>query len=300
LSNPRDERSAVLASEPLRAAGPRPGFVSGTWHSVRDILAHRELLDLLTRREIKARYKDSVLGFFWSLARPIALLVVYWVAVGKFLEAERSIPEFAIYIFSGLTAWQLYSDIVLSGTASIVANSGLIKKVYVPREVFPLSAVGSGLFNFSIQIVILTLFTAVRGQFPTGTRWFYLLLGITVLVVFATAMALLLSAINVYLRDVQYLVEITLMLFFWVSPIVYSWELVSPHLHGLVESLYLANPMTLVVMAFQQTFWVAGDGKPVPDDLTARLFLTLAVALVLLWLGQRLFARLQSNFAQEL
>ncbi|WP_034620344.1 ABC transporter permease [Cellulomonas sp. URHE0023] len=295
------ERESRLSAEPLRSAGPRAGFVTGTWHSVRDVFSHSELLNLLVRRELKARYKDSVLGFFWSLARPLALLLTYYVALGKFLEAERSIPSFAIFVFTGLTAWQLFSDIVINSTSSIVNNSGLIKKVYVPREVFPLSSVGAALFNFWIQILILLAATAAAKQFPTGDRWVYFPLSLAVLVVFGTALGLLLAAINVYLRDVQYLTEILIMILFWLSPIVYSWELVQRALDGTFwEQLYLANPMTLVVLGFQRTFWVAGDGQAYPDDLIARLAITLGVSFVLLWFSQRVFSRLQSNFAQEL
>lgn len=295
------ERAARLAAEPMRSAGASTGFLSGWWHSVVDIVRHRELVDLLIRRELKARYKDSVLGFFWSLARPLAMLLVYYVAIGKFLEAERHVPSFAIFVFTGLTAWQLYSDIVVGGTASIVANSGLIKKVYVPREIFPLSVVGAALFNFAIQLGILIAATIALGVVPTGPRWGYAALSLVVLVTFATALALLLSAVNVYLRDVQYLVEILIMILFWASPIVYSWKQVSNAIAGTVwEDVYLANPMTQVVLGFQRTFWVAGDDMPFPDDLIARLSITLLVSLVLLWLSQRVFSRLQSNFAQEL
>jgi ABC-2 type transport system permease protein len=301
MDDPRSDRASALELQSMRPAGPRSGLFGGTIQSIKDVVSHRELLDLLVRREIKARYKDSVLGFFWSLARPLALLTVYWVAIGKFLGAERSIPEFAIYIFTGLTAWQLFSDIVLTGTGSIVANSGLIKKVYVPREVFPLSVVGSSLFNFTIQLGILISFTAIRGQFPTGERWLYFLLGFAVLVTFGTALALILSAVNVYLRDVQYLVEIVLMLAFWLSPIVYSWSQITSQVSSpVVQDLYVANPMTQVIFAFQKAFWVAGDGQPMPDDLGVRLLITLGFSIVLLWIGQRVFARLQSNFAQEL
>jgi ABC-2 type transport system permease protein len=314
----RDEREATLAAEPLRDAGPRPGFLSGTVQSVRDILAHRELLDLLVKREIKARYKDSVLGFFWSLARPLTMLMVYWVAIGRFMGAAASTPEFAIFIFTGLTSWQLFSDIVIGGTGSIVGNGGLIKKIYIPREVFPLSVVGSALFNFMIQLGILLAFTAVRHDFPTGDRWGYFLLALVVTIIFATALALILSAVNVYLRDVQYLVEILLMILFWASPIVYSWSLVYPKISETLQTIYLANPMTQVTLAFQKAFWVAGDapvldarGNPAvdaagnllqrfPDNLVEGLCITLVISVVLLWVSQRIFARLQSNFAQEL
>lgn len=301
MDQQREARALEIAAEPMRPAGPRHGFFGGTLESIRDIWARRELLDQLVRREIKARYKDSALGFFWTLAKPIAMLLVYYVAIGKFLQAAGQIPDFAVFIFTGLTAWQLFSDIVILGTGSIVGNAGLIKKVYVPREVFPLSVVGSALFNFVIQLGILILATLALGHFPLGARWLYFVLAMAVLVPFATALALLLSAINVYLRDVAYLVEIVLMIVMWASPIVYSWKLVQHAIGGTwLEQLYLANPVTLVVIAFQKAFWVAGDAQPTPPDLTLRLLIAFAAAVVLLWFSQRVFARLQSNFAQEL
>jgi ABC-2 type transport system permease protein len=296
------ERAIRLAAEPLREAGPRPGFASGTLSSLRDIAAHSELMGFLVRRELKSRYKDSALGFVWSLIRPLAMLLIYYIALGKFLGAARAIPDFAIFIYTGLTAWTLFNEIVTIGTASIVANSGLIKKVYLPREVFPLSVVGSAVFNFLIQLGILVAATVAVGRFPTGTRWLYFPLSLAVLLVFATALALLLSAVNVYLRDVGYLVEVALMILFWASPIVYSWAQVHKTLKKYVtlEQLYLANPVTLVVMGFQKTFWVAGTNHPMPDNIGERLGIALAIGILLLWLCQRTFARLQANFAQEL
>jgi ABC-2 type transport system permease protein len=296
------ERAARLAAEPLREAGPRPGFASGTLSSLRDIAAHRELMDFLVRRELKSRYKDSALGFVWSLIRPLAMLLIYYIALGKFLGAARSIPDFAIFIYTGLTAWTLFNEIVTIGTASIVANSGLIKKVYLPREVFPLSVVGSAVFNFVIQLGILLAATVVVRRFPTGSRWLYFPLSLAVLLVFATALALFLSAVNVYLRDVGYLVEVALMIGFWASPVVYSWAQVQKSLakHGTLEQMYLSNPVTLVVVGFQKAFWVSGTGRPLPDHLGERLWIMLAIGVLLLWVCMRTFARLQANFAQEL
>jgi ABC-2 type transport system permease protein len=309
-------RGERLAAQPLRPAGPRPGFIRGTAQSLRDILAHRELLGLLVRRELKARYKDSILGFFWSLAKPVAMLIVYYVAIGKFLNAENSprnpggIPAFAVFIFTGLTAWQLFSDIIVGGTGSIVANSGLIKKVYLPREVFPLSIIGAALFNFLIQVSILVSATLLIHQFPMGARWWYFILALAVLIVFSTALALLLAAVNVYLRDVQYLIEIMIMILLWASPIVYAWQMVDEKVDGWLQTLYLANPMTQVVLGFQRSLWVAGDGNgdvqpPIPAasypaGQVQSLLLSLGVSLVLLWVAQRVFSRLQANFAQEL
>ncbi len=301
MSNSSTERFAELELEPLRLAGPRPDFFTGTLSSLREISAQRELLGLLVRRELKAKYKDSLLGFFWTLMRPLTLLLVYYVVIGKFLDAQGQIPSFAVFVFTGLTAWTLFSEIVTAGTGSIVANSGLVKKVYLPREIFPLSVVGSSFVNFLVQLAILVVATVLVGEFPTGTRWLYFPLSLAVALVYATAFALLLSAANVYLRDIQYLVEIVMMVLFWASPIVYSWTLVQGHLEGSpLSSLYLANPMTLVIIGFQRTFWVAGDSVSALPDLAAHLGIALAVGLVLLWFAQRVFGRLQSNFAQEL
>ncbi|MBU4214676.1 MAG: ABC transporter permease [Actinobacteria bacterium] len=301
MSEPADLRMRELADYPLRNAGSEQGFLRGTVASLSDIAAHRELLGQLVRRELKARYKDSALGFVWSLIRPLTMLLVYYVALGQFLGAARNTPSFAIFVYCGLAAWTLFNESVTSGTMSIVQNAGLVKKVYLPREVFPLAAVGSAAFNFGMQVVILLSATALARQFPVGTRWGYFPLALAVTLVYSTLLALVLSALNVYLRDVQYIVEVGLQLLFWASPIVYPWHLVVQHIGGTwLEQLYLANPMTLVTLGFQRTFWVAGVAEPFPADLSARLGIVLAIGLVLLWLGQRLFANLQSNFAQEL
>jgi ABC-2 type transport system permease protein len=295
-----EQRLARLADEPLESAGPASGFFKGTARSLRDLAAYRELLSLLVRRELKARYKDSTLGFLWTLIRPLTILVVYYVAIGKFLGAERAIPDFAIYIFTGLLAWQLFQEIVSAGTGAIVSNAGLIKKVYLPREVFPLSVVGGALFTLVTQLAVLALALVVAGSVPTGPRLLFAPLGLAVLLVYATALALVLSAVNVYLRDVQYLVEIALTVLFWASPIVYSWELVQSAIPESMQQLYLANPVTAAILAMQRAFWVAGTDEPYPPDLTVRLLLMLGIGLVLLWGAQRVFARLEANFAQEI
>lgn len=300
MTTERTLRAERLAAIPLVPSGPRSGFIAGTAGSIAGVWRYRELLNLLVKRELKSRYKDSALGFLWSLARPVSMLVVYYLAIGKFLGAERSIPEFAIYIFTGLTAWTLFSEIVSTGTGSVVANGGLVKKIYLPREVFPLSVIGSALFNFVIQLIILFGATVIAGSAPSPDRLIYVLGGTAILLVWATAWAFLLSAVNVYLRDIQYLVEIVLMVGFWLSPVVYSWSQVSGEITGTLESLYLSNPVTIAVLAFQRGMWVAGSAQPAPTGLGLRMAIAFAVGIVLLWLFQRVFARLQANFAQEL
>jgi ABC-type polysaccharide/polyol phosphate export permease len=290
-----------LSGLPLESAGPQQGLVAGTRSSLRDILRYRELLTLLVRRELRARYKDSSLGFVWSLVKPITQLLIYFVVIGKFLGAARAIPEFAIYVFCGLTMWALFNEVVSGGAGSVVANSGLVKKIYLPREVFPLSTVGAAMVNFAIQFGVLIAGTIVVGSFPWGVRLLYVPVAILLVLVFGTALALLLSAVNVYLRDVQHLLEIVIVILFWASPIVYSFAYVTDFLHGSwLEELYLANPVTLAILAFQEGIWTAGADQPYPSAMPSRLGIALLISFGLLWGSQRVFARLEGNFAQEL
>lgn len=273
---------------------------SGSWHSLREIFRHRELLSLLVRRDLKSRYKDSVLGFVWTLVRPLTQLLIYAIVIGQVLGAARNIPDFAIYVFTGLTAYSLFSDIISGTTASIVGNSGLIKKIYLPREIFPLASVGSAIFNFLIQFVILLAATIVIGKPPLHAETWYLIPSVLLLLVFGTAFGLLLSAINVYLRDVQYLVEVVLLLLLWASPIVYAWSMVRDRVgHSLLLEIYTNNPVTLAVLGFQKAMWVGGQGvAEYPDFLLLRMGIAFVIGIILLLGFQRVFSRLQGNFAQ--
>lgn len=285
----------------LVTAGPPPGWIAGSVFSVRAVWQRRELLGLLVRREIKARYKDSSLGLVWSLLRPLTQLLIYYVAIGKFLQAERNVPDFAIFVFTGLTVWALFSEVLSGSTSSIVSNAGLIKKVYLPREIFPLSSVGSALFNFAVQFTILLIATVAFGRAPLHSDLAYLPLALVVVLLFSFSLGLLLSAVNVYLRDFQHLIEVMLLVLFWASPITYSYTLVHQVLQGnIIEQIYLWNPVTLVVMGFQKAMWISGAGETWPPDLGIRLAVVGVLSLVLLWVAQRVFARLEGNFAQEL
>ncbi len=291
-----------LAALPLEPVGSSTGSgASALWQPVRKVFQQRELLGLLVRRDLKARYKDSALGFFWSLIRPLLQLAIYFVVMGYFLQAAKGIPDFAVYVFAGLTAMGLFTETVVGGTGSIVANAGLVKKVYLPREVFPLASVGSALFNFAIQMFVLLLATILVGQPPIHWQILYVVPALLVLVIFGTAFALLFGAINVYLRDMQYLAEVGTMLLFWASPVVYSWQMVSSMVTSpILLEIYTNNPLTLAVLGFQRAFWVAGESVPQPEGLLLRLLIAIVVGLILLLISHRVFLRLQGNFAQEL
>jgi ABC-2 type transport system permease protein len=294
------QRIERLDALPWEAAGAPSQKVGQAASQLGDIWRHRELLGLLTRRELKARYKDSTLGFFWSLVKPLTQLLIYAIVVGEFLGAARNVENFAIYLFAGLTIYLLFSEVVGGATSSIIANSGLVKKVYLPREIFPLSAVGSAIFNFLIQFVVLLIAAAVFGTLTFGAHLLYGVAGFAVALIYATAVGILLSALNVYLRDVQYLVEVVLMLFMWGTPILYHWSFATDRMPPWLAEIYINNPVTLAVIGFQEAFWApTSNAEPLPF-LALRLLIAGVVGLVLLVGAQRVFARLQGNFAQEL
>jgi ABC-2 type transport system permease protein len=287
-----EERTNRLAELPLIEFGKRGGFFSDS---------------LSAWADVKARYKDSSLGILWSLFRPLVQLLIYYFAIGQILGAARGTPNFAIFVFIGLTTWALFSEIVNGSTLSILANSGLVKKVYLPREIFPLSTVGSSMVNFTFQLIVLVGGILLISSFPDGVDLLLAPVAVITLVIFSTAVGLLLSALNVYVRDVQHFVEVALAVLFWMSPIVYPFRYVHTALAGnWMEQLYLLNPITTIVISMQKALWFAGTSPEAiasqvwPDHLVLRLLITLAGSLVFLWFSQRIFARLQGNFAQEI
>jgi len=297
----REARFVALAGMPLETVGAHSRGLRQSWRALAQVVRRRELLGLLVRRDLKARYKDSALGFLWSLVRPLTQFAIYFLVIGQVLSASRGIPDFAVFVFSGLTIYGLFSDIVSGATSSIMANSGLIKKVQLPREIFPLSSVGSGLFNFAVQLVVLIIASLALGGLNPGWHLFYGVGAIALVLVYATAAGVLLSAVNVYLRDVQYLVDLLLVILLWASPIVYAWRMVRDILGGgLLLELYTDNPLTLSVLAFQKAFRPVDIAAEYPGLLWLRMLVAGVVGLALVVVAQRVFARLEGNFAQEL
>lgn len=272
---------------------------------IRELVARRHLLDLLIRRDLQARYRDSALGFLWTVIRPLIQFLMYFIVLGQFLRAAEGIPNFAIYLFAGLTLFQFFNDMVAGATGSLVLNSGLVKKIYLPREIFPLASVGGAAFMFLVQLAVLLIAAVLFQALPDPVQMLWFFPSVLLILIFGTAVGLLLSALNVYLRDVQYLTEVILMLAMWASPIVYSWKMVSSvierfSLPSWMLEIYLSNPVTIGVLGFHRAFWGAG----MPDDYPAGLGLRMAIAivgsLVLLVVSHRVFTRMQGNFAQEL
>jgi ABC-2 type transport system permease protein len=299
--------SAAIVERPApleRVNAPQP-FWRGFAGAVGDVWHHWELLNNLVRKELKVKYKDSLLGFVWSLLLPLIQLGVYWLVIGKFLNGG-AVPAYGVFIFSGLALWTLFSETLSSATTSVVYNASLVKKVYFPRELFPLAASGGALVNFMFQLVILvgamTYAGATTGKWPDLALLPLPILGLIALVLFGTALGMLLAAANVYLRDVQHLISIVLLVWFWLTPIIYSVNRVADYLPKGLYDVYLLNPLATVVFAFQRFFWPQGKGTSFDFEgqLYPRLLVLIAFSTLLLWFAQRVFARAQGNFAQEL
>ena len=266
-----------------------------------------ELLVGLIRKDLKVKYQGSVLGFLWSLANPLMLLVVYSFVFQVVLK--NGVPKFGIYLLSGLLIWNFFTGSVSFATDAVVGNAGLVKKVRFPLNVLPLTPVGFNLVHFGLQLLVLVFVMVIMG-FTHFLGW-GLLLGIpatAVALLLTVALSFLVAGLNVRYRDTKHLVEVALMAGFWVNPIVYTLSQVKPHLHGWHGWVYYLNPMAGVVVSMQRAFYAddaVANGKPVLADpgylyYLERLALGAVVSALLLWLGLRVYHRLSADFAEEL
>lgn len=296
----RQERFERLATATPIVRESQSSALAGLAHDLRAIIFQRRLIQRLVRRELKARYKDSSLGFLWTLIRPLVSLLIYYLAIGQVLGAERAIPDFAIYVFAGLTTWTLFSTIVSGGTMSILANAGIIKKVNIPREIFPFSSTLAAVVDFASQLLILIIGASLIRGISVTRALIFGIPGFLLILIWGFAIALVFSALNVYFRDTQYLVEVALLLGFWLTPSVYSFAMVTEQAPSWLSEAFLWNPTALSVMAFQRAFWLSGEGAVWPDNMLERIGIGILIGLVALILSQRIFAHLQRNFAQEM
>lgn len=259
----------------------------------------------MVRKELKVKYTASVLGAVWSLLNPLVFLAVFSFVVRV---TGNPIPSFPVYLLSGLLGWNLFQSALMNGSRSIIENANLVKKVYFPREILPITAVGVALVDFFLQSVVLLVFIVVSGH-RVGLQAIALYpLAFLTLVVFTLAMTLLVSGLNVRYRDVQHLLNLGLLVWFWMTPIVYPSGLVQNlRIKGISAfNVLLANPLVSVTLSFQRALW----GNPDPQhhyvpavSVTWLIGVTgavLAASLVFLWLTWSTFFKLSGDFAEEL
>lgn len=279
-----------------------------------DIWEYRELFGNLVRRELKVRYKDSVLGFVWTLLNPLLYLAVFSLVFSGFLRG--GVKFYGLFLLSGLLAWNLFSTGLTGATTSIVANGPLVQKVWFPREILPLASVGAAIVNFFFQAIVLAVASIVFRWWPSWGDLWLVPPALLVAALWAMALGLLLSAVNVYLRDVQHFLELGLLAWFWLTPIVYQYDLVAGQARDRWgangELITLLNPMIPVVTTLQRVVYNPGNlTDPVEIERFALLdrstgwFLTnLAISggagLLVLLLAAWLFGRLEANLGEEI
>jgi ABC-2 type transport system permease protein len=276
------------------------------------------LLRLLVRRELRARYQGSLLGLGWSYVRPAVNFVVYFFVVGIFLKASKAIPNYPVFIFSGLVLISFFTETIITSTWSVIGNAPLVQKIYLPREMFPAaSALVSGV-QLLPGMVILLAGALVAGWTPSTLGVGSAVLAFAIVAVFGLAFGMLFAAVNVFFRDFGQVVDILAIVIPWSVPMIYPWTAVRDATgEGWLLDLYLGNPLATAVSLFQRAFWWPGadrtftgpnhdvpafpNGQPAfPDHLTERGLIALLAATVLLSLAQLVFSRLQRRFAQEL
>lgn len=271
---------------------------SATLNHLVELAKYRELIVNLTIRELKARYKNSVLGFFWSLLNPLGMMLVFTV-VFTFLMPNNQIQNFPVFLLCGLLPWNFFSAGVMTGTNSIVSNSNLVKKVYFPRTILPIASVLANLVNFLLALIVLF---ALLFAFRIRLSPYVWLLPVVILIqtCFVTGMALVLSTLNVFYRDTLMIMDVVMLAWFFLTPVFYPIEILprSYEFLGLTFNVhrlaYILNPMASLISTYRDLlYW----GYRTDLDFFLRTTLT---ALIVLAFGFWFCVRYSARFSEEI
>ena len=290
-----------LKSVPLKAPGRGRGIL--------DAMKNRYLLRLLVDKEIQVRYRGSVLGILWSYIKPGVQFLVFYIAMGLFLGLERGMHNYAVYLFSGMIAINFFSEGFGNVARAMVVNSALIRKIYLPRELFSLSTVWVALVHFVPQIVVMLLACFAVGWHPSALAFGSILAGMLIVMLLSYGLGLIFGVANVFFRDSENIVDMLLMVATWFAPVLYSWTMVRDTLYPWVFNVFMMNPLTVAVELVHYGF-----GHPTlrPEDLALpasqvvpHLFsfwtpIAIGISLLTVLIGDLLFRKFEGNFAQEL
>lgn len=298
IDAPRKDR---VVDAPLVDPAPSGG--------IREVFANRYVLKLLVSRELAKMYAASVLGLLWSYIQPAMKFVVFYFIFGVVMNADGRMPHYAIHLFCGFVVVSYFQEMWQGGTRSIWGNKGLVLKMRVPREIFPVASMLVAIYHLLPQLVLLLLIVFFVGWKFSFAAVAAGLLAIAITMAFGWAMGLIFAALNVLYRDTANLVNTISMFTMFLTPSMYPYMLVhnSAADHPVIYQLYMANPLVSGVMLMQKFLWEpmggfgqSGDEKYFPDDLWLRGGLVLLGSLVFLFLAQRFFARLESKFPERL
>ena len=253
----------------------------------KDLYKYRELLKTNIKKDITGKYKKSFLGILWSFISPLLQIAVYAFVFQVILKSD--IPNYTVYLCCGLIPWQYFSAVVLRGAACVIDNGNIIKKVYFPREILPISVVSSEGVNFLISTIIILGFTIFGGiGLSFNILWYFVILGIQFVV--SIGISFIVSSLTVYFRDFLHLLGIIIQLLFYATPIVYATSSVPTNLQWIVK----INPMSYLIDGYRNIFY-----NKMPPDFVG-LLICLGMGLVLCVGGYFIFRKLEKRFAEEL
>lgn len=254
----------------------------------KDLYQYRELLKTNVRKEIRGKYKGSFLGVLWSFINPLLMVLVYAIVFPLILKSSE--PNYVIFLIVGIIPWNFFTTVVNQGTTTIVNNGNIIKKVYFPREILPISVVTSGLINFFISCIIILMFIIFGGMSLSPVM---LLLPLIALIQYILSLGIIfiLSAINVYIRDIEYIVNFIVMMLFYATPILYSSELFA---NTAFEWIMNINPMAHIINAYRDIFYY----QVLPDF--SILAIVGIISFAILIIGYQIFKKIEKRFAEEL
>src|SRR5438309_2850971 len=253
-SPPGQSHTASGPAGPItrRCSGTRAAYARFVIADLRVLVERRELLADFAWRELRARYKGSALGFAWNFLNPVLQLLVFWLLFGVVLgsrpRTETGEQPFAIFLFVGLLPWTFFSSSLILGAASIVSNGAIVKKVRLPVQLLPAASVLSALVNFLLSLVVLFAVLAAFGPRHLGGL-VYLPLLVLVELVLALRFAYLLAALNVFYRDVEHILGILLLLWYFLRPVLFPISILADRPREL--ALISTNPLTGIVVGYQ-------------------------------------------------
>lgn len=254
---------------------------------VKDLYNYRELLKTNIKKDVGGKYKHSFLGVLWSFVSPLLQIAVYALVFQVILKSD--IENYTVYLCCGLIPWQYFSSVILRGAASIIDNGNIIKKVYFPREILPISVVTSEGVNFLISTIIILGFVIFGGiGLSVNILWYFIILAIQYVV--SIGFAFIVSSLSVYFRDLLHLLGIIIQLLFYATPIVYTANAVPAGLQWIIK----INPMSYLIEAYRNIFY----NKMSPDIKS--LLIPLVMGIVLCIIGYMIFKKLERRFAEEL
>jgi ABC-2 type transport system permease protein len=266
---------------------------------LKKLFFYRELLLNLTVKEVKVKYKNSFIGFLWSMVNPVMMLGVYYVAFGIIFRLRAlGMTRYEFYLLSGILPWNFFSLSLMQSVSAVVNNADLVKKVYFPREVLPLSYIGAASFHFLLQELVLVVFLlAFRVSL---SPWIFAMpLLLLLQLVFTAGLSLYLSALNVFFRDIQHFTEIALLAWFWITPVVYPISFIQESFPAWAERIYMLNPMAHIVLLWQRITYNSPVNGPQAAYFSVEGFVYAVVLSVFLLLsGYYLFCRLEGRFAE--